>query len=220
MMNHRVITKDYPENLVGGIMICGINFGFSVADERREDEGVVSETEPLSFFSDRAVNNSRFRNRVLTWLSSWGLPFASSAGEEGAFERSIFQTNWLDTQTRSTTSDGAITLETLVQESASFLSLIQARQPSVIMLIGSYLIEALNDIRIRDRVVSILGARSGNAEIYRAELPDYRGTKFMLKAQRFGATQIVSLPHPQARGLSDEYVAALKPPCEILQRIF
>jgi hypothetical protein len=219
MNTHQVVTKDYPENLAGGIMICGINFGYSVDDEKRESTGIVFEPEHRSFFSDKAVNDSRFRNRVLTWLSSWGFTLVTRVGEARAFERSFFQTNWLDTQTRNITSNGTISVKTLVQESDSFLNLVQERTPSVVIFIGADLIEAFNDIQIRERVVSILGARSGNAEIYRAELPNYRGTKFKLLAQRFGETQIISLPHPQARGLSDEYMAALKPPSHILHGI-
>jgi hypothetical protein len=66
---HPVITKNYSENLVGGIMVCGINFGYSKEDERLESVEVKREAEPLSFFSDTAVNDTRFRNRLLTWLS-------------------------------------------------------------------------------------------------------------------------------------------------------
>jgi hypothetical protein len=219
MSTHQVVTKDYPENLAGGIMICGINFGYSAEDEACEKAGVSGEREPCSFFSDKAVNNSRFRNRVLTWLSGWGFSFATVSVEEGAFERSFFQTNWLDTQTRSITSDQPINVETLVQESNSFLELVEERKPSAIIFVGADLIEAFNDIRIRERVVSILGSRSGNAEIYQADLPGYAGKRFKLLAQRFGETQIIGLPHPQAHGLTDEYMAGLKPPIHVIQAI-
>jgi hypothetical protein len=218
-LTHQVITKDSPENLHGGIMICGINFGYSVEDEALEKAGVVAEQELKSFFSDKTVNNTRFRNRVLAWLSSWGFEFVTQNGKEGAFERAFFQTNWLDTQTRSITSDGSITTNTLVQEADSFLRLLESRKPDVIVFVGGLMIEALNDIQIRQRVVSILGERSGNAKIYRAELPNYTGTRFKLLAQKFGETQIISLPHPQARGISDEYVAALKPPIHVIHKI-
>lgn len=200
-------------------MICGINFGYSVEDEALEKSGVIAAQEPLSFFSDNAVNNTRFKNRVLAWLSSWGFEFVTENGKEGAFEHAFFQTNWLDTQTRSITSSGSITTGILVQESDGFLRLLETRKPSVIVFVGSLMIEALNDIKIRERVVSILGERSGNAKIYRAELPNYTGTKFKLLAQKFGETQVISLPHPQARGISDEYVAALKPPIHVIHKI-
>lgn len=215
----QIITQDYPENLLGGIMICGINFGYSVEDEALEKAGITPEQEPTSFFSDNTVNNTRFRNRVLAWLSSWGFELVTQKGQEGAFERAFFQTNWLGTQTRSVTSNGLITINTLVQEADGFLNLLDARKPSVIIFFGSRMIEALNNIAIRDKVISILGERSGNAEIYRAELPNYTGIKFKLLAQKFGETQIISLPHPQAHGISDKYVTALKPSDHIIHKI-
>lgn len=88
-LTHQVITKEYPENLFGGIMICGINFGYSVEDEALEKSGVIAAQEPLSFFSDNAVNNTRFKNRVLAWLSSWGFEFVTENGKEGAFEHAF-----------------------------------------------------------------------------------------------------------------------------------
>lgn len=216
---HQVVTKNYPENQVGGIMLCGINFGYSAEDENHENAGTQSEPEPLSFFSDKAVNNTRFRNRILAWLSSWGLEFATIAGDEGAFERSFFQTNWLDTQTRSITSNGNITNETLVKEADSFLGMLETRKPSVIIFFGVQMINALNDERVRPRVISILGERSGNPQTYEGDLPNYQGTKFKLLAQKFGETQIISFPHPQAQGITDEYVASLKPPAHVIQSI-
>lgn len=216
---HRVVTKDYAENLCGGVMICGINFGYSDKDEAQENAGVFTESEPLSFFSDSAVNNTRFRKKVLNWLTGWGFEFVSQAGQEGVFERTFFQTNWLDTQTKSVDSNEPINHKLLVSESDGFLNLLECRKPSVVLFFGSMLIEVLNDIALRDRVVSILGQRSGNAEVFRAELPGYTGIQFKLLVQKFGETQIIGLPHPQARGVSDKYMAALKPPAHIFQRI-
>lgn len=219
MSAHKVVTKNFAENQNGGVMICGINFGYSSRDEADEMSGVASSQENPSFFSDLAVNNTRFRNRVLTWLTSWGLTFATRAGEEGCFERAFFQTNWLDTQTRSVSSDGNITTDTLVREPAGLLHLLEARKPSVVFFFGSAMIEALNDPRIREKVIAILGARSGNPRDYRARLPNYSGTQFRMRIQEFGKTFIVGLPHPQAFGVSDEYVAALRPPAEVLERL-
>ena len=39
------------------------------------------------------------------------------------------------------------------------------------------------------------------------------------RQQFFIDIQIISLPHPQARGISDEYVAALKPPIHVIHKI-
>lgn len=214
-----VVTKDFPENLHGGIMVCGINFGYSVEDEGLEQSGTPRQMDAASFFADRSVNNTRFRNTVLKWLASWGLPFSYVPGDEKAFDRSFFQTNWLNTQTRSVQSDEKITVGMMVKEADSILTLIEERKPSVILFFGAQIIEALNDISIRARVVSVLGARSGNAEIHRANLANHKGTKFKMLTQTFGETLIVGLPHPQTIGITDEYMAALKPTPEQIAKI-
>lgn len=216
---HRVITQDFQENLHGGIMVCGINFGYSLRDEALEQLGTPHEIEAASFFSDQQVNNTRFRNTALKWLKNWGLPFSHFPGNETAFDRSFFQTNWLNTQTRSVQSDEKITVSLMVKEACSILRLIEKRKPSVILFFGAQMIEALNDISIRAQVISILGERSGNAEIHRATLEGYQGTRFKLLTQTFGETLIISLPHPQALGITDEYMAALKPTPEQMEKI-
>lgn len=192
-------------------MVCGINFGYSKVDQAIDLHGVNHLGERLSFFSDTAVNSTRFRNRLLTWLSLCGVRLETKAGSEGEFERSFFQTNWMDTQTRSVTSDGAITVNVLVNNADGVLGLLQERKPTMIVLVGAILIEALSDIRLRKRVESILGARSGNAAIHRAKPVSEAGKQFKILTQSFGETEIICLPHVQSRGLTDEYMAGFAP---------
>lgn len=217
--DHPVITKNYQENRVGGIMVCGINFGYSKEDERLEGAEEEREAEHLSFFSDTAVNDTRYRNRLLTWLSLWGVPLKTTAGTEGEFERSFFQTNWLPTQTHSVTSDGAITINVLVKEADGLLTLLHERRPKTVIFVGAILIEALNDIRLRERVESILGARSGNAVVHRASSSSSSRKAFKLLTQSFGSTQIVSLPHVQSRGLTDNYMEGFGPVVQSILRL-
>jgi hypothetical protein len=219
MNTHQVVTADYPENLLGGVMICGINFGFSKEDEQHESRGIATEEEPRSFFSDLSVNQTTFRRRILGWLTGWGLSFTTTAGQEGAFERSFFQTNWLDTQSRSVDSDGRISKKVLLDGSAGILSVIEERRPSVILFFGGDLIEVFNDISIRGRLESILGKRSGNPESLTSDLPSYTGTKFKMRVQQYGDTSIVSVPHPNSQGLTNEYIAALKPPMAVIDKM-
>ncbi len=219
MSTHPVVTQDYEENLHGGVMVCGINFGFSQKDELQELKNTPKVPEPLSFFSDEAVNQTRFRARILKWLSGWGINLNRQKGEEGGIERSFFQTNWLDSQTRSVHSDENINIDMLVREADGFLQLLERRKPSVIFFFGRSLIEAMNDSRLRGRVTSILGVRSGNAQTYTAEAPDYRGRKWKMLVQSYGDTLVICLPHPQTRGLSDSYMAALPLPSQAAQRI-
>lgn len=208
---HPVLTKDYPENDRGGIMVCGINFGLSKKEEALEKAGVIPDVEARSFFSDVTVNDTRFRNRLLTWMSSWGIRLATQPGAEGAFERSFFQTNWLATQTNSVTSDGVINTNVLVQEANGILNLLDQRCPSKIIFVGSKLIDAINDIRLRVHVESILGRRSGNAIIHKVTPSDVHKKHFRIYTQTFGNTRILCLPHSQSRGLTDEYMAGFQP---------
>jgi len=200
-------------------MVCGINYGYSVNDEAAEQGSPKAEPLPLSFFSDASIDRGRFSPRLLKWLSSWGFNFATSPGEETSFERSFLQTNWLDTQTRSVTSDGKITVNTLVEESDSFLNLLRVRKPSTILFAGSSLIEAFNDIRIRPKLEEIFGSRSGNPNTYVARSPELYKRQFKVLHQKYGETHLISLPHPQTRGLSDEYMSNVKLPVEVLANI-
>lgn len=219
MVINQVITKSYPENLEGGFMVCGINYGYSIADEEKENAGAITEIEKPSFFSDGTVRKTdRFKNRVLKWLKGWGLEFVTTPGMERAFERSFFQCNWLDSQTRSVSSDGQITNEVLVNEAAGFLNLLAQRKPSVIFLFGAKLIDALNDERIRPRVIAIFGERK-DPKIYTADIPNYQGKKFPVRVQKFGETIVISSPHPQAQGLSDAYMAAIKLPIFAMEKL-
>lgn len=209
-IDHPVITKGYPENQQGGILVCGINFGFSSADEERERSGETQEKEPMSFFSDSKVNCTRFRDRLLTWFSLWDMPLVSIAGNDGAFERSFFQTNWLNTQTNSVTSDGDITQDTLVDGADGILELLRQRKPKIIILVGSKLIEALNDMRLRARVEAVLGPRPGNATVHKAIQIQGQKRSFKVYTQLYGNARVLCLPHVQARGLTNDYMAGFK----------
>lgn len=193
----------------GGVMLCGINFGYSLGDEEAEREGILARSGPQSFFSDTSVNETRFRDRILKWMNSFGLGLATQSGSDGIRERLFFQTNWLDTQTRSVSSNEKIGVSSLVRDSGGVLGLLEQRKPKAIIFFGADLIEAFNDISLRGRLESLFGARSGNAEVHKWDA--YHGRKFRVLTQSYGDTQLISLPHPQTRGLSDEYVAHFKP---------
>ncbi len=190
-------------------MICGINFGYSKEDEVKEALGVQQPIESPSFFSDSTVNRTDFAHEIRKWLNLWDIDLAQEPGEEGPLEKSFFQTNWDNSQTRSTDSDFKINTSYLVENSAGFLSLLEERKPRLVIFVGVLLIEALNDIRIRERVESILGERPGNALSITGDAPPGK-RKFKIMLQKFPKAQIISLPHPQARGLRDEYMKSFR----------
>lgn len=209
MKTHPVLTASFPENLNGGIMICGYNFGYSSEDKENDQSGLTIDAEPPSFFSDRKRNDTRFRNRLLTWLKSWGKELQTETDKVGSFERSFFQTNWLDTQS-STISEDGISIKKLVDESEGILSLIESRRPRVILFTGSLMIEALNDTRIRKKVEALLGARPGNAIVHDSEVAT-SGPKFKVLMQEFPKATVISVPHVTgAMGVSDEYMAGFR----------
>ncbi len=209
MMNvtHQVVTKDSPENLNRGIMVCGIDFGFSLDDEKNESDNTAENLEEKSYFPDPTVRKTdKFRKRVLHWLALWGISLESDTARMTYVEHSYFQTNWLDVQNRS--NSGPVDL--LVENSKSFLSLVSMRKPRIMLLFGANLIEALNDIRIRAEVESVLGSRPGNAVTHRR--PAVNGGKvFKVLVQEWPNSTVICLPHPTgSRGVSDDYIAQFK----------
>lgn len=200
---HPVLTKDFPENKKHGLMICGINFGYSVEDQMLDERGFSQQPEEMSYFSDIAVNQSQFRNRILRAFSLWGVSLETDTDKVSAFERSIFQTNWLDTQTNDAEGIGC---KKLVESSDGILHVITDRQPRLILFFGRQLIEAFNDVSLREKVQASLGARSGNGHILK--LPNSNGKKvFEVVFQSFGDTQVICFPHiTGVQGLSDDYI--------------
>ena len=203
---HTVVTRDYPENLSRGIMICGYNYGFSREEEAREEAGIFNTSERKSFFSDQAVNKTPYRNKLVSLFHAWGIRLETEEGRESAFERSFFQTNWLSTQSRNISDEEKITVDTLVAGADGFLQLIAERKPRVILFVGRNLIEALNDIRIRDRVEQILGKRPGNAVVHYSE-SSTGGVRFKVLTQQFPNAVVVGIPHVTGtRGLTNDYM--------------
>lgn len=220
---HKVTTKDFPENIQNGIMICGINYGYSIADEARDSNlGMSPSTvEPLSFFSDAQLNKSSYKTRILAWLEGWGIGLERDVAMAGRLERSYLQTNWIDSQTRRIDSDAneIINNAALVcQAQDGFLQLIEERRPRVIVFVGRMLIEAFNDIELRPRVVALLGERSGNAVAHYGDQALSK-RRFTVLTQKFGDTWLVGLPHTSSQGISNEYMRSIRLPEEVLAEL-
>lgn len=220
---HKVTTKDFPENIQHGIMICGINYGYSTTDEARDRNLGMhpSSAEPLSFFSDAQLNKSSYKTRILGWLEGWGVGLKRDITMAGRLERSYLQTNWINSQTRRIDSEAneIINNEVLVRQAENgFLQLIEERQPRVLVFVGRMLIEAFNDIGLRARVVALLGERSGNAVAHYGD-PALSKRRFTVLTQKFGDTWIVGLPHTSSQGISNEYMRSIRLPAELLAEL-
>lgn len=199
-----VMTACFDENRAGGIMVCGINWG--------GDPNGEPSHESASFFSDEAVNNYPYRNRLLKWFNLWGEPLETKRGKEGAFERSIVQTNWLSDQTP--TMHGRSIVEACVAKKSDFLFHLQTLRPRIILFCGSTLSKALNDPRCKAGAEGSLGVSTSLCWLQKHHR-DADGKvckRFRVGIQRFGQCDVVGLPHPTGcHGLSDDYIKEFRP---------
>lgn len=200
-MAHQVVTRDYPENINGGIGICGIEFG---GDDSHSSASLTTAADDLSFFSDLAARpTDKFQSRVVSWLSLWDINLTTEKGTEGKLERRFFQTNWLDLQNPKSTHS----VDDLAAGAEGILRLIAVRAPAVMFLFGAQLIEALNHIDIRDLTESALGPRPGRPVLHRAHLPESsRAT--ILRHQSWPKCEVFCLPHPTgSHGVTNASIA-------------
>lgn len=202
-------TEWYTENCRNGLMICGINWGGSESDDAHD----IS----ISFFSDGAVNRYPYRNRLVTWFSLFGHPLESVAGKEGAFERSIVQTNWLRSQ--STNMRGKSLYHECIRDSKNMVEHLSVLQPRLIILLSVSLLDALNSKEIFPQVNELLGAAQRPCIIKKDVVASGKKLKrFRVGFQEFETASVIALPHPTGSiGISNDYIAAFAP--EISKRI-
>lgn len=210
-----VHTRRYAENERSGLMVCGINWG------GKEDEPAGGASQARSFFSDRAANDWPFPNVLGKWFDVWGHPLQSVRGNEGAFEKSILQTNWIPGQSSSTSNFG---IESSAKESIdSFVEILAETRPAMILLCSRALGNALQDHSCLGKVEAVLGKASQLSFIERPCIPKPGGglyRRFHLATQTFGYTDLIVLPHPSgSRGIHVDYMAGFRQKMEpILDR--
>ena len=200
--NMNICTARYPENELGGLMICGINWGSDPESPATEEDA--------SFFSDSRVNKYPYRNRLSEWFKSWGHEFVTEIGSEGPFERSIAQTNWLPDQ--SISLKGRNVIKEAKENPDNFLRHLEALRPRLLILCGaSSLMPALNSPDCLRCVEKVLGAAA------RPYLPPLqhdvmqengrKARRFRVFIQKFEQCDVLGLPHPTgSRGLSNLYM--------------
>jgi hypothetical protein len=183
-------------------MICGINWGGEPTTEESPEEA--------SFFSDVRVNNYPYRNRLLRWFNSWGHPLEENAGMEGAFERSIIQTNWMPNQAR--TMKGRNIWNECISERQNFIKHIDVLKPRLLILCSSTLLRIMNNDQCLGAVEEILGNASQiQFERRDISLNGRKLKRFAVGFQEFTNCCVIALPHPTGSvGLSDQYIAAFK----------
>lgn len=197
-----IATALFAENQTGGLMVCGLNWG--------GDPLAAPDGEAPSFFSDEAVNNFPYRNRLARWFDLWGFTLEKNRGREGAFERSIVQTNWLPDQQR--TMHGQNVRALCVSNSENFFTHLRELQPRVILFCGNVLIDILNQAPCRDQAEACLGSADRLQWCQKDVVANgKRLKKFRVGFQHFARCEVIGLPHPTGSvGLSDTYVEAFR----------
>ena len=200
------------ENKVGGLLLVGLNHGYSKEDERQDNAGIDRSDEYKSFFSDKAVNDYPFRNNIVKWFSLWGYNLADNSDDAGAFERSIIQTNWL--QTCSNNMGDINKRQACIDDSHSFINTCLALKPRLIFFFSQELLWAFNSSRLSEQIEGIFGKRKGSVECKQKDVI-FNGKarrRFKFCFQSYENLKIVSMPHATgAQGIADDYIEAFKP---------
>ena len=148
----------------------------------------------------------------MKWFSLWGYNLTDSIDDAGDFEKSIVQTNWL--QTCSNNMDGINTQQACIQDCDSFLQTCEFLNPKILMLFSKELFLAFNSDSLKPKVQSIFGNKINKAEwLQKNVVVDGKECiKFKVGFQKYEGLNVISLPHAtSARGLSDDYIASFKP---------
>lgn len=200
------------ENREGGLLLCGLNHGYSKEDERKDAAGIDRSDSRKSFFSDGEVNNSHFRNRIVSWFSLWGFELAGRSEIAGAFERSLIQTNWL--QSCSNNMDGIKTEQACTEDNESFILTCEILKPELIFFFGRELFWAFSSPALREKVEPIFGTRVGETEWLQKDV-FFNGKprkRFRFGFQQYEKLTVVALPHATgAQGVASDYIEAFKP---------
>ena len=211
MHDLKVHTLIGPENQGGGLLLCGMNHGFNKKDELLELSGDAKLDAYKSFFSDKEVNDSDFRNRIVTWFSLWGYPLARSRETAGAFEKSIIQTNWL--QTCANNMDGLNVVRECISDSDSIMHTCEVLKPGLIFFFSRALFSAFASVALKPKIEDIFG-RPLNEVKWKQKDVRFNGKlrrRFRFGFQDYEHLRVVVMPHATgAKGISNDYIEAFK----------
>jgi hypothetical protein len=203
-------TREFPEQR-GGMLVCGINWGGDPATTSADPN---RERYYRSFFSDASpevMNQCRYRDRILCWLSLLGLSLKTTPEDAGPLERSISQVNWLSDQTPDTSDQNNLTR--CIAENEFFFRHLDYVRPSFILFLSCDLLRALNASQCLPEAESILGRRCADPGFSHQEVTvnGHRHPRFKVGMQRFDRSVAIALPHPASRrGVADAYIMAFR----------
>lgn len=198
-----------------GIVICGYEWGFSKEDQRLFADGNEPPFDPTATttfsnkvpaYGERALA-WRYDKRIIKWFDLWGHPL-SRQGLDGAFERCLVQTNWCSTQGHHIEGNY---YQKLSQEEhvENFLFHIQTLNPSIILFMGSAMIDVLQVDGVMKGFVKTAGNQLDPRP--RKIQKEFAGRRFKISFQSFEHCEVVCLPHPSSSvGLRDHYISLFK----------
>lgn len=192
-------------------MICGYEWGYSKVDQKRHESGeelFYDENATTTFSNkspahgDRAFN-WRYDNRIIRWFEIWEHPL-NRKGLGGDFEKCIIQTNWCNTEGNKIKENYYQKL-TDPDQIENFIFHIRTLEPFIIFFMGSQMIDILQDKKVFDKFVQIMGEPKTAPQ--KTQKP-FEGQRFKIGFQEFEKCKVISMPHPSgARRLSNNYIS-------------
>lgn len=199
---------------IGGLMICGYEWGYSKKDQGDDAKGVDNN---INFDAGCTFANKdlcygqkalgwRYDNNIIKWFGLWGHPL--NREYPSAFEKSLVQTNWCDSLNPSMGGVDYFAKLTVPNQIDNFIYHVDYFRPRVIMFMGSVMIKTLQHKPVIERFESIMGPRINEPK---PVLKSFTGRRFNIWLQSFNQCEVICLPHPSgSRGLSDAYIAMYK----------
>lgn len=208
-----VHTLIVPENREGCLLLCGLNHGYSKEDERQDLAGIDRADSNKSFFSDCEVNNYAFRNKIVNWFSLWGYELNKTKATATQFDKSIVQTNWL--QTCSNNLNGVGIQRECIENCESFLNTCKKLRPGLILFFGRELIWAFSHSLIASKIEGVFGQKLDTVQTIKKDILGPDGIKrkpFAVSFVKYERVTVVCLHHATgSKGLANDYIAAFKP---------
>lgn len=190
-------------------MICGYEYGYNEHDKYLEKECsdfIKSKTSEFhTFHTKTSIYDSPYDKKIIKWFDFFGHPLGLDGGNS-KFDKCILQTNWCDGQGTYVNDYEKFLAEENVN---NFLSHVENYRPSLLIFMGSKLIDYLQNSCVKNRFTDIFGNETSSLEKISK---DFSGRKFRIGFQSFENTTIISFPHPSGtRGLHNDYIKLFKP---------
>ncbi|AFI04760.1 hypothetical protein [Helicobacter cetorum] len=145
-----------------------------------------------------------FQKDLIKWFGLWEYPLATEESKMGNFEKSIIEIEWCEGHGEK------FDYKLLYSEhnQKRFLQLLESLEPELLMFTGVKMLEILNEQSMKPHVENILGKAKNEPDYITNK--HFKGTKLRVGFQSFDKCEVIALPHPNARGLSDAYIALFK----------